>query len=250
MTRIVVRLAAVIAAYDEEETIETLTRRLLATLQGMPGIEAELLFVVEGRDRTREILEGLSREAPGIRILYNPEPSGLGAAFRRGFDAVPDKTDYVVTLDADLNHQPEEIPRLLDRLRESGADILVGSRFLDASQVEGSPLWKRLLSGSINLLMRFLYGVSVRDKTSGFRLYRAEALRRIEFRRSGFAFLPEILIRAHQMDLRVIEEPIHFIFRREGRSKMDFWRTSLSYLALLGARLDLRRGRRGRQGRR
>jgi dolichol-phosphate mannosyltransferase len=238
------RVVAVVAAYDEEETIETLARRLLATFQGMAGIEAELLFVVEGRDRTRVILEGLSRESPGIRILYNPEPSGLGAAFRRGFDAVPADADYVLTLDADLNHQPEEVPRLLDRLRESGADILVGSRFLDASQVEGSPLWKRLLSGSINLLMRFLYGVSARDKTSGFRLYRAEALRRIEFRRSGFAFLPEILIRAHQMGLRVVEEPIHFIFRREGRSKMAFWRTSLSYLALLGARLDMRRGRR------
>ncbi|MFL6198282.1 MAG: glycosyltransferase [Thermoanaerobaculia bacterium] len=234
------RLVAVVAAYDEEETIEVLTRRLLATFLGMEGVEAELLFVVEGRDRTREILEGLARESPGIRILYNPEPSGLGAAFRRGFDAVPADADFVVTLDADLNHQPEEIPRLLERLRQTGADILVGSRFLKASEVEGSPLWKKALSGSINVLMRFLYGVSVKDKTSGFRLYRAEALRRIDFRRSGFAFLPEMLIRAHVLGLRVTEEPIHFIFRRQGRSKMDFWRTSLSYLALLSARFDAR----------
>ncbi|HWM90334.1 MAG TPA: glycosyltransferase [Thermoanaerobaculia bacterium] len=241
------KIVAVVAAYDEEKTIGTLTRRLLATFQGMEGLDSELLFVVEGRDETRSILEEISRESPGIRILYNPEPSGLGAAFRRGFDAVPADADYVLTLDADLNHQPEEVPRLLQRLRESGADILVGSRFLDASEVEGSPLWKRMLSGSVNLLMRFLYGVSVHDKTSGFRLYRAEALREIEFRRSGFAFLPEILIRAHQMGLEVVEEPIHFIFRREGKSKMAFWRTSLSYLALLGARFDLRPSRRGRR---
>lgn len=234
------RIVAVVAAYDEEETIETLTRRLLTTFQGMKGIDAELLFVVEGRDRTREILERIAAEHANVRILYNPEPSGLGAAFRRGFDAVPRDADWVVTLDADLNHQPEEIPRLLGRLRETGADILVGSRFLEASEVEGSPLWKKALSGSVNLLMRYLYGVSVKDKTSGFRLYRAEALRKLEFRRSGFAFLPELLIRAHNLGLHVIEEPIHFIFRKQGRSKMAFVRTSLSYIALLSARLDRR----------
>ena len=234
------RIVAVVAAYDEEETIEPLTRRLLSAFQGMDGFESELIFVIEGRDRTREILEGIAREHPNVRILYNPEPSGLGAAFRRGFDAVPPDADYVVTLDADLNHQPEEIPRLLGRLQETGADILVGSRFLEASEVVGSPLWKKALSGSVNLLMRYLYGVSVKDKTSGFRLYRADALRRIEYKRSGFAFLPEILIRAHSMGLKVIEEPIHFIFRQQGKSKMAFARTSLSYIALLSARLDAR----------
>ncbi len=234
------RIVAVIAAYDEEETIEALARRLHVTFQGMEGVEGEMLFVVEGRDRTREILERLSGEIPGIRILYSPEPAGLGAAFRRGFAAVPAGADLVVTMDADLNHQPEEIPRLLARMRESGCDILVGSRHLDASRVEGTPIWKRLLSGSVNVLMRFLYGVSVRDQTSGFRLYKAAVVRRVEIRRTGFAFLPEILIRACRMGLRVDEEPIHFIFRRQGRSKMAFWRTSLSYLALLGARIDAR----------
>jgi dolichol-phosphate mannosyltransferase len=236
----VIRLVAVVAAYDEEGTIEALTRRLHAVFQEMAGVSGEMLFVVEGRDRTREILERLAGEIPGIRILYQPEPTGLGDAFRRGFAAVPKEADFVVTLDADLNHQPEEIPRLLARLRESGGDILVGSRFLDASRVEGTPLWKRLLSGSVNLLMRFLYGLEVRDKTSGFRLYRAAALSRIRFRSTGFAFLPEILIRAHQLGLRMEEQPIHFVFRRAGRSKMGLWRTSLSYLALLGARLDAR----------
>lgn len=235
-----IRIVAVVAAYDEEGTIEALTRRLHATFQGMEGVEGKMLFVVEGQDRTREILERLSGEIPGIRILFSPEPTGLGAAFRHGFAAVPADADFVVTLDADLNHQPEEIPRLLARMRESGCDILVGSRFLDASRVEGTPLWKRLLSGSINVAMRFLYGVGVRDKTSGFRIYRAEVLRRIEFRRTGFAFLPEILIRAHRRGLKAEEEPIHFVFRRQGRSKMAFWRTSLSYLALIGDRLDAR----------
>jgi len=226
-------LAVVIAAYNEEENIEELTRRLDRTLRTLPACTSEILFVVEGRDRTREILEGLSREVPNLRILYQEEPSGLGNAFRRGFAAVVPDVDYVVTMDADLNHQPEEIPRLVEALRRTQCDILVGSRFLAASRVDGAPLWKRFLSGIINRLMRRLFGLSVLDKTSGFRVYRAEVLRDVTFENPNFAFLPEILIRAHAAGFRIAEEPIHFIFRVHGRSKMRLWATSLSYLKLL-----------------
>lgn len=235
MNPVLYRLAVVIAAYDEEENAEALTRRLEKTLSGLPGWTWEILYVVEGRDRTREILERLSAELGGIRVLYQEEPSGIGNAFRRGFAAVPESTDWVVTMDADLNHQPEEIPRLLEAARATGSDILVGSRFLEASRVDGTPLWKRLLSGTLNLLMRVLYGLRVKDKTSGFRVYRGEALRSLEFESNAFAFLPEILIRARRAGLVLAEEPIHFIFRKDGRSKMGIWDTSLSYLTLFAA---------------
>lgn len=227
------RLAVVIAAYDEEENAEVLTRRLHETLSGLPGWTWEIVYVVEGRDRTREILERLAAELGNIRVLYEEEPSGIGNAFRRGFAAVPEGTDWVVTMDADLNHQPEEIPRLLESARAIGSDILIGSRFLNQSRVDGTPLWKRLLSGTLNLLMRFRYGLRVKDKTSGFRVYRGDALRFLEFENDAFAFLPEILILARRAGLVLAEEPIHFIFRKEGRSKMGIWDTSVSYLTLL-----------------
>lgn len=229
------RLAVVIAAYDEEENAEPLTRRLHRTLSGLQGWTWEIVYVVEGRDRTREILERLSAELGHIRVLYQEEPAGIGNAFRRGFAALSEDTGWVVTMDADLNHQPEEIPRLLEAARAAGSDILIGSRFLGASRVEGTPLWKRFLSGTMNHLMRFLYGLHVKDKTSGFRVYRGEALRFLDFRNGAFAFLPEILILARRAGLVLAEEPIHFIFRKEGQSKMGIWDTSVSYLTLLTA---------------
>ena len=234
------KLAVVIAAYNEEENVEALTRRLHRTLSGLEGWTWEILYVVEGRDRTREILEDLATGIGGLRILYQEKPAGIGNAFRRGFAALPEDLDFVVTLDADLNHQPEEIPRLLDAARRHGCDILIGSRFLDASRVDDTPLWKRFLSGTMNLLMRWLYGLRVRDKTSGFRVYRGEVLRCLEFEGEAFAFLPEILIRARAARMTMAEEPIHFIFRREGRSKMAIWNTTLSYLKLLRARFSRR----------
>ncbi|HEX5760377.1 MAG TPA: glycosyltransferase [Thermoanaerobaculia bacterium] len=232
------KLSVVIAAYDEEENIEALARRLHATVGALPDLAWEVVYIVEGRDRTRAVLQGLAAELGHLRILYREEPSGLGNAFRRGFAAVAMDADLVVTLDADLNHQPEEIPRLVASLERQGADILVGSRFLAGSTVVGTPVWKRFLSGVMSSLMRLLYGVRVHDKTSGFRVYRAEALRAIHFDNSNFAFLPEMLIRAHQAGYLIVEEPIEFIFRRRGASKLRFWPTSISYLKLLRTRFD------------
>ncbi|HEV8240597.1 MAG TPA: glycosyltransferase [Thermoanaerobaculia bacterium] len=227
------RLAVVVAAYDERENVEPLVRRLQAALLPLEDWRWQAIFVVEGRDGTREVLERLAGELPQLQVLYHEEPSGIGAAFRRGFAAVPPDVDVVVTMDADLNHRPEELPRLLDSAARSGCDLLIGSRFVAGSAVEGTPAWKRALSWCGNAVMRHLFRLEVGDKTSGFRVYRAAALRGLSFVNDGFAFLPELLLQARAAGLVVREEPIHFVFRRRGRSKMAILGTSVSYLALL-----------------
>jgi dolichol-phosphate mannosyltransferase len=137
------KVSVVIAAYDEAANIEPLTRRLAAALAVIPDCSWELIFAVEGEDGTREALDRLSREIVPLRVLYQREPAGLGAAFRRGFAAVAKDADYVITLDADLNHQPEEIPRLLAAARERDSDVLIGSRFVAGAGVEGTPRCRR-----------------------------------------------------------------------------------------------------------
>lgn len=231
------KLSVVIAAYNERENVVPLTERLVRTLDGL-GADWELLYVVEGTDGTREQLDAITRDAPRVKVLYRAEPSGLGAAFRRGFAAVRPDADLVITMDADLNHQPEEIPALLAALESSGADIVVGSRFVHGSSVTGIPLWKRALSTSMNAAMRFLWGLKTRDKTSGFRVYRARALRSLAFRNDNFAFLPEMLIDASRRGYSIVEAPIRFTVRVHGVSKMHILTTSRSYLSLLRSRWD------------
>jgi len=238
-----VKVAAVVAAWDERRNVEVLTQRLVAALDGLGG-EWEIVYVVEGTDGTREALDRLAERLPGIRVLYEPVPRGLGAAFRRGFAAVAPDADVVVTMDADLNHQPEEIPRLLEALVTRGCDVLVGSRFTPGGTVDRMPRWKAALSRSLNPVMRRLFGLPVRDLTSGYRLYRAGALRSLPFASNNFAFLPELLMEAAARGLRIGEEPIRFTYRIHGRSKMRLWRTSRSYLGLFLRRLVRKRPRR------
>jgi dolichol-phosphate mannosyltransferase len=234
------QVSVVIAAYNEQENIESLTQRINAVFRSRPDAW-ELLYVIEGTDGTLPIAQGLSREIPEIRILYREEPEGLGNAFRRGFAAVSESVRFVVTMDADLNHQPEEIPRLLTRLQDRNADILVGSRFIRGGRVDGTPVWKLFLSSTLNVMMRILFGLRIKDKTSGFRVYRVDALRGLDFENGDFAFLPELLIRANARGMRIVEEPIHFIFRTRGTSKMQIGKTAVSYLSLL--KLAFRSGR-------
>jgi len=235
------KIAVVIAAYDELATIRALTTRLLQTLDSLDDRSWRLIYVIEGSDGTVDVAREFASREPRIQVIYNERPSGLGIAFARGFQAVPDDTDYIVTMDADLNHQPEEISRLLSVAEQSGADIVVGSRRVADATVAGVPVWKLALSRPVNRMMQILTGTHVRDLTSGFRVYRADALRQIRFENAGFAFLPEILIEAFSKRLRVVEEPIHFVYREAGVSKMGLLATSLSYLKLFGIRALSRR---------
>src|SRR5271157_3798142 len=119
------KIAVVIAAYNESANIRALTTRLLQTLDALESRSVRLIYVIDGTDGTLEIAREFAAQRPEIEIIYNKHPSGLGRAFLRGFQAVPDDNDYVATMDADLNHQPEEIAKLLSVARQSEAISLL-----------------------------------------------------------------------------------------------------------------------------
>lgn len=230
------KLSVVIAAYQESGNIGPLTERLIAALDSLPATRWELIYVIDGVDETLRIAQRFAVQRPEILVLHQAEPRGLGSAFRRGFACVADESDFVVTMDADLNHQPEEIPRLLEVLKSRSIDIVIGSRKLDGSASEGTPLWKKALSELGNRAMHLAMRLPVRDQTSGFRVYRASVPRKIKFDSDGFAFLPEILMRANALGFRMEEAPIQFVFRKEGESKMRIAATARSYIALFRMR--------------
>jgi len=225
-------LSVVISAYDEEENIEDLTERLLKVLPQISN-DFEIIYVVDGEDKTKEKIE--SFRSKNIKLIYNKTPLGLPAAFKIGFNNVSEHTEYVVTMDADLNHAPEELPNLLNKIIESGADITIGSRELEGSKVIDHPFLKRALSKFTNILFSILTGLNITDKTSGFRIYKKEAILRLSnaYKSKDFEFVLELLLLAKKYKYSINEVPITFTFRKKGKSKLDILKVGIGYLKLL-----------------
>lgn len=232
-------LSVVIPAYYERENLEELTGRLLKVLGGL-NFEYEILYVIDGDDGSREFLDNLQN--PQVHYIYSPERLGIAKAFLIGFSEVFSRADLILTMDADLNHQPEEIPNLLKCLKEKNVDITIGSRYIKGGKITGMPTWKLLLSRWMNIIINVLSGIRVADKTSGFRIYKKAAAKYISenIRAENFEFLPESILIAHQGGFTFTETPITFIFRIHGQSKMDKTQTIFGYLKMFWRKIRSR----------
>lgn len=229
-------LSAVIPAYNERENLKELTERLIKSLDES-GLSYEILYVIQGADGARELLDNL--HMPKVRYLYYPDPIGVSRAFLEGFREAIKKSDLILTMDADLNHQPEEIPRLLKKYKEVGADITIGSRYIKGGIVIGAPLWKGFLSRVMNRIINIFSGIKVADKTSGYRIYKKGAINCIlnNIKATNFEFYPESILIAYKFGLTFSETPITFKFRVRGESKMYKLQTMKGYLKMFWRKL-------------
>lgn len=230
------RVLLVTPTYDERENLEALAAGVLEASE-----DVRLLVVDDDSpDGTADHCERLMRRFSRLSLLRRTGRRSLGGAYRAGFRYGLERGyDVIGTLDGDLSHSPRHLPDLLEALFE-GADVVVGSRYVPGG---GTVHWgarRRFLSWAANRFSAFLLRIPARDVTSGFRLYRADVLRRIGLdgvRSTGYSFLVELLYRAHRQGARIAERPIVFHDRRRGRSKLRSREIYLGALRLLGLRL-------------
>jgi dolichol-phosphate mannosyltransferase len=190
-----------------------------------PAPEARILVVDDASpDGTGELADAIAARDGAVEVLHRPGKAGLGAAYIAGFAYALDAgAGLVVEMDADLSHDPEDLPRLLERAQD-GADLVLGSRYVEGGGVEDWDLLRRVLSRGGCRYARTVLGVGVRDLTGGFKCFRADTLRAIDFetvRSEGYAFQVELTYRALARGLRVEEVPITFRDRSAGDSKMS-----------------------------
>lgn len=208
-----------IPTYNEAENIAGIVDRVL---RSAPDVRI-LVVDDDSPDGTGAVVDGLTLRDPRVSALHRSARQGLGAAYRAAFSwALRHGHDVVVEMDADGSHRPEELPRLLSALGD--ADVAVGSRWIPGGGVVGWPFSRRLLSRGGSLYARLALGIEQRDATSGYRAYRADAVRRIGFagiESTGYAFQIEMLRGAVREGLRIVEVPITFEDRRLGTSKMS-----------------------------
>lgn len=225
--------------YNERRSLPDVVRGVRAAL---PGV-AILVVDDASPDGTGAWVRDAARSDPDLHLLARPRKAGIGSAWQDGWRwALARGHDPVVTMDADLSHDPAALPALLAALAR-GADVVVGSRYVPGGRVEAWGLHRRLLSGGANLAARLLLGMPVRDATSGYRACSARALQALEgadLRTEGYSFLEESLWRLHRAGFRVREVPICFRGRRHDRSKIDrreVLRAAGTLLRLAGERL-------------
>jgi dolichyl-phosphate beta-glucosyltransferase len=240
-------LSLVIPAYNEEARLPALLEALGAEAEGAAaaaGMElVEALIVDDGSgDSTRAILrEGSERDERIVPVCAYERNRGKGAAFAAGVERA--RGEYVLLADVDLSTPLSELPKLTEAIHE-GADIAIGSRAVPGAVVERGPRHRKVLGAAFNGTVRLLTGLRLRDTQNGFKLFPAEATRRLLAEQTcpGFAFDVELLMRADQTGLKIAEVPIRYV--HDERSSVRVGSASLEMLKDVGRlayRLRLRR---------
>ncbi len=206
-------VSVVIPVFNEEQTIGDIVTRTKRTLEQL-GVSYEVLVVDDGSvDRSADISQ--EREAHVLREKHR----GKGYALRSGFRKA--KGELIVTLDSDGSHQPEEIPLVLQCIREDRADFVIGTRFFNSANKTKVPRVNRTGNKLFNDLTGFLTGVKISDSQSGFRAIKASLIKKMKLRSRGYEVESEMLVKALKMGARVAETPISFDQRTIGSSRLD-----------------------------
>ncbi len=210
---------AVVPAFREAGRVGDVVRRLRSVVP-------EVLVVDDG---SPDATATEARDA-GARVIVHERNRGKGGALRTGFAAALARgADPVLTLDADGQHLPEEVPRLIECASRTGADIVVGTRRLDPREM---PFVRRWTNRTMSAVLSLAAGCRIGDTQSGFRLFRARVLREVPVTTEGFDLESEILVRAARRGFRIREAVVSTVYGTE-KSKIRPVQDTLRFLELL-----------------
>jgi dolichol-phosphate mannosyltransferase len=215
-----VRAIICLPTYNERENIEPILRALG---QVLPADASVLVVDDSSPDGTGQLADELAAELSYVSVLHRLRKEGLGPAYLAAFrQALADGAELVLEMDCDFSHDPRDVPRLL--AAAEGADLVLGSRYVEGGGVENWGALRRFVSSGGSLYARTLLGVPIRDLTGGFKCYRREVLETVDLdavSSTGYAFQIETTYRALRAGFRVVEVPITFADREAGASKMS-----------------------------
>jgi len=176
-------------------------------------------------DGTGKIADELSAQNERVSVLHRPGKLGLRSAYLNAFQqAMQWDTDAIVQMDADFSHDPATLVDMAERI--ASYDVVIGSRYIEGGSVdERWALWRKWLSAFGNFYARSILGFSLRDVTTGYRMWRRETLQSMPLERigsTGYVFQVEMAYLAYCLEYQICEVPIYFADRRWGKSKMSF----------------------------
>ena len=186
-------------------------------------LEIELICVDDGsRDGSREILSELEKQYPQLRVFFQPQNMGKGAALRRGIQEATG--DYVIVQDADLEYDPAEFPTLLEPLIQGNADVVYGSRFLGGRPHRVLYFWHSVGNWLLTLLSNCLTNINLTDMETCYKVFRREIIQSIPIEENRFGFEPEITVKVAKRRLRIYEVGISYCGRTYKEGKKIGWK--------------------------
>ncbi len=218
------KVTVVVPTYNERENLPKAVERLTA----LPVADLHILVVDDNSpDGTGEVADKLAADLPAVvGVLHRTEKDGLGRAYIAGINTALDQgADVVIQMDADLSHPAEVIPAMLDKLANSGAGVVLGSRYVEGGSTASEWKWyRKALSAWANFYVNAILRLGVKDATAGFKAWKADTLRAIEvgsIHSNGYSFQVEMNYRAIKQGISIAEVPIRFEERTLGDSKMS-----------------------------
>ena len=211
----------IIPTYNEKENIERMLRKIFSL-----SFPFHVLIVDDGSpDGTATIVKSLIQEFHGKLFIEERKGKlGLGTAYIHGFKwALQQKYEYVFEMDCDFSHDPNDLIRLREACL-TGADVAIGSRYVEGGKIENWPRGRVLMSYFASVYVRIVLWLSIHDTTAGFKCYKRKVLERINFDKIkfiGYAFQIEMKYTAYKLGFNLVEVPITFTDRTEGESKMS-----------------------------
>lgn len=209
----------IIPTYNEKDNIRNVLGRL-------DNFGVDILIIDDNSpDGTAQIVKEIQTSNSHIHLLERAGKLGLGTAYVAGFKwALEREYQFILEMDADLSHNPDDVPRLLEKCRENSVDMVIGSRYCQGVNVVNWPLKRLLLSYGASKYTRIITGLKIYDPTAGFKCFRRRVLETINLdgiKSSGYSFQIEMNFRAFKEGFNINEVPIIFTERTEGKSKMS-----------------------------
>ena len=228
-------ISIIVPLYNEQDNIVHYPEDLFPIIDGIGKDTSEVieyLFVDDGsRDETVRRIQEITTGRSDVKILRHEKNSGMGSAIRTGL--VSCSGELVVTLDADLTFRPVDVAKLIAKYRETGADCISGSPYLERGLMEEVTPFRLLMSKSVNFLYRILLGGGITCVSPVFRLYKRSSLQEIEISSRNFEINAEIISKFIIGGKRVVEVPVPLLKRKFGESKINIKREIRNNIFLL-----------------
>lgn len=224
-------VGVILPTYGEADNIS----KLIDDIENLK-LNATILVIDDSSpDRTAEIVKQKQSLYPNVMLYVRPKKTGLGTAITDGFKvflSAEKPPKYVLTMDADYSHNPQDIPQLLATMKECDCGIVIGSRYVEGGKIAGWPFTRKLISKTANFIARASLGLKLKDCTSGYRCYSTKFLKETigNLHSHTYEIQIETVRQATLRKFNVKETPILFVNRKRGKSKLS-WTEVKSYLS-------------------